>query len=254
MRTLIARVFLLTGSLVLAGCASSSRPLPKYEKPLARAAVMSVRTTAYTHTEADHVKYSNRNALGGRLQCGPIHSAAADWSRWPAGSIFRIRETGEIFQVDDYGWALAGTNTIDLYKSSRAGMNRWGVRRVTVENLRWGDPQRSLSILRPRSKYPHIKRMVDQLEQRMPEWLSYDSSARMAAAEPAPGDHEPVEASMPVAVAQPVSRMAMAQPVPRATLAQPAQPVPRAQPMRTAQATRTGGTTATREAFLNSIR
>ena len=42
------------------------------------------------------------------LQCGPIHSAAADWSRWPAGTIFRIRETGEIYRVDDYGWALAG--------------------------------------------------------------------------------------------------------------------------------------------------
>jgi 3D (Asp-Asp-Asp) domain-containing protein len=215
---------------------------------------MNVRTTAYTHTEDDHVQYSNRNALGGRLQCGPIHSAAADWSRWPAGSIFRIRETGEIFQVDDYGWALAGTNTIDLYKPSRAAMNHWGVRRITVENLRWGDPQRSLSILRPRSKHRHIKRMVDQLEQRMPEWLGRSSSERLAAAEPAPMGGESAEPATPVAVAQPITRVAMAPPVPRATLVQPAQTVRSAQPMRTAQTTRTGGTTATREAFLNSAR
>jgi 3D (Asp-Asp-Asp) domain-containing protein len=245
MRTLIARVSLLAVSLVLVGCASSTRSLPKYETPLARAAVMNVRTTAYTHTEADHVQYSNRNALGGRLQCGPIHSAAADWSRWPAGSIFRIRETGEIFQVDDYGWALAGTNTIDLYKPSRSAMNNWGVRRVTVENLRWGDPQRSLSILRPRSKHRHIKRMVDQLEQRMPEWLGHGSSERLAAAEPAPMENQSAAPAVAVAVAQPV---------PRATLVQPAQSVRSAQPMRTAQATRSSGTTATREAFLNSSR
>jgi hypothetical protein len=54
--------------------------------------------------------------------------------------------------VDDYGWALAGTNTIDLYKPSRAAMNRWGVRRVTIENLRWGNPERSLAVLPPTSK------------------------------------------------------------------------------------------------------
>jgi 3D (Asp-Asp-Asp) domain-containing protein len=169
MRTLIARASLLAGCVVLTyGCAS--HPLPKFEQPLARAAIMNVRTTAYTHTESDHLEYTNHNALGGTLQSGPIHSAAADWSRWPAGSVFRIRETGEIYQVDDYGWALAGTNTIDLYKPSREAMNAWGVRRITIENLRWGDPQASLKLLRQRSGYAHIRRMVAELEDRMPEW------------------------------------------------------------------------------------
>lgn len=169
MRNPTPRVFLAALTLLAAAC-SSPRPLPKYEKPIARAAVQTVRTTAYTHTEDDHVQYANRNALGGRLKCGPVHSAAADWSRWPAGSVFRIRETGQIFQVDDYGWALAGTNTIDLYKPSRAAMNSWGVRRVTIENLQWGDPHRSLAILRPRAKYRHIRRMIDQMEGRLAEW------------------------------------------------------------------------------------
>ena len=168
MRTLTPRIFLATLALLTAAC-SAPRPLPKYQAPIARAQIQTVRTTAYTHTEDDHVQYSNRNALGGRLKCGPINSAAADWSRWPAGTVFRIRETGEIFQVDDYGWALAGTNTIDLYKPSRAAMNAWGVKRVTIENLQWGDPHRSLTILRPRSGHRHIRRMIDQMEGRMAE-------------------------------------------------------------------------------------
>ena len=98
-----------------------------------------------------------------------MHSAAADWSRWPAGTTFRILETGETYKVDDYGWALAGTNTIDLYKSSRSQMNGWGVRRVNIEVLEWGDADRSLAILRPRAKYRHIQRMIAQIEDRRSE-------------------------------------------------------------------------------------
>ena len=157
------RIALLSLVVLVTGCAS--RPLPKFQKPIARAQFQSVRTTAYTHSEADHVKYGRCNALGGQLQCEQVKSAAADWSRWPAGTLFRIQETGEIYRVDDYGWALSGTNTIDLYKPSRAAMNAWGVRRVTIENLQWGDPHRSLAILRSRSKYRHLKRMVDEYRQ-----------------------------------------------------------------------------------------
>lgn len=151
--------------LLLAGCATG-RKLPPYEKPLARTPVQTVRTTAYTHTEADHRKYGNRAADGSLLDRGSVNSAAADWSRWPVGTKFRVVETGEIYQVDDYGWMLAGTNTIDLYKPTRAVMNRWGVRRVTIEILEWGDPQRSHAILRPRSKHKHVKLMLRQLENR----------------------------------------------------------------------------------------
>lgn len=150
--------------LVLQGCAG--RPLPPYEKPLKRAGTMKVRTTAYTHTESDHTAYGRQNALGSKLKSGCVNSAAADWSRWPAGTVFRVAATGEIFEVDDLGWALSGTNTIDLYKPSRGLMNEWGVRRVTIEILSWGDMRRSYCILKPRSKYRHIKRMVRQMEQR----------------------------------------------------------------------------------------
>jgi hypothetical protein len=40
------------------------------------------------------------------------------------------------------------------------------VRRVTIENIRWGDVDRSLAILRPRKKYKHVRRMIDQIEDR----------------------------------------------------------------------------------------
>lgn len=161
----IARPLLLTGVLALAGCASNSG-LPKYERPIARQAVQHVRTTAYTHTEADHLRHGARSAVGTHLQSGRITSAAADWSRWPAGTVFRIRETGRVYIVDDYGRALSGTNTIDLYQTSRSAMRRWGVRHVTIENLRWGDVDRSLAILRPRAKYKHVRRMINQIEDR----------------------------------------------------------------------------------------
>jgi 3D (Asp-Asp-Asp) domain-containing protein len=161
------RCALIACTFLLGACAS--RPLPKYERPIARTQIQHVRTTAYTHSESDHRKHGRRTAIGTQLQCGSVNSAAADWSRWPAGTVFRIQETGELFEVDDYGWALSGTNTIDLYKPSRRAMNNWGVRRVTIENLRWGDVDRSLAILRGRSKYKHVRRMISQIESRYAE-------------------------------------------------------------------------------------
>lgn len=159
----LARLSLLTLALLLAACATS-RELPKYESPLPRARFQTVRTTAYTHTEADHRPYGNKSALGTPLKSGPgIHSAAADWSRWPAGTVFRITNTGETFFVDDYGWALTGRNTIDLYKPTRAAMNAWGVRNVQIEILRWGDPWASYRRLTPAAKHKHIAKMMSEI-------------------------------------------------------------------------------------------
>jgi 3D (Asp-Asp-Asp) domain-containing protein len=181
---------------LLASCAT--RQLPPYEKPLPRAEFQTVRTTAYTHTEGDHLEYGARNALGTRLQSGSVNSAAADWSRWPAGTRFRIvpdtqdapaistasvvhtahgsanqpffqkpqTELSPVYVVDDYGWAISGTNTIDLYKPSRAAMNQWGVRRVRIQVLEWGDPWRSYAILKSRGKHAHVKRMLRQIQDR----------------------------------------------------------------------------------------
>ncbi len=149
---------------VLSGSGCASRRLPDFEPPLRRAAVQHVRTTAYTHTESDHRKYGVLSAWGTPLQLGAVRSAAADWARWPAGTRFRVVETGQEYEVDDYGWALSGTNTIDLYTPTRREMNEWGVRRVTIEILAWGDADRSLRMLLPRSKHPHVRRMIKELK------------------------------------------------------------------------------------------
>ena len=95
-----------------------------------------------------------------------IGSAAADWSRWPAGTAFRLVSTGQIYRVDDYGWALAGRNTIDLYMPNQHEMNSWGARQETIQILQWGDPQESLQFLSRHQDYKHIKRMVLELEGR----------------------------------------------------------------------------------------
>ena len=91
-------------------------------------------------------------------------SAAADWSRWPAGTIFRLLATGQVYRVDDYGWALSGRNTIDLYMATPNEMNGWGARVEPIQILQWGDPQESLRFLQSHQDHRHIRRMVLELE------------------------------------------------------------------------------------------
>jgi 3D (Asp-Asp-Asp) domain-containing protein len=95
-----------------------------------------------------------------------IGSAAADWARWPAGTVFRLLSTGQNYRVEDYGWALSGRNTIDLYMANEREMNSWGARQETIQVLQWGDPQQSLQFLQSHQNYKHIKRMVLELEGR----------------------------------------------------------------------------------------
>lgn len=118
-----------------------------------------VRTTAYTHTEAGGCN----NAIGRRLSSAKVRSAAADWSRYPLGTKFTILSTGETCQIDDYGSALVGTNTIDLYKTSRRAMNNWGVRHEDIKILEWGSPEKSLEVLTPRGRNSHVRRMITSL-------------------------------------------------------------------------------------------
>ena len=99
----------------------------------------------------------------------PIGSAAADWSRWPMGTTFRLLSTGQMYRVEDYGWALSGRNTIDLYMANQREMNSWGAREETIQVLQWGDPQQSLQFLQSHQDYKHIKRMVLELEGRQKE-------------------------------------------------------------------------------------
>jgi 3D (Asp-Asp-Asp) domain-containing protein len=122
---------------------------------------MYVRTTAYHHSEPG----GRVTAVGGFLR--PTHSAAADWSWLPAGTKFRIVETGEDYVIEDYGSALIGRQTIDLYKSTRSAMNAWGVRYVNIEILEMGSYPVSLAVLKPRQKYQHVRAMVAGLKKKV---------------------------------------------------------------------------------------
>lgn len=129
---------------------------------------MRVRTTAYTHNESDHLIYGVKNAIGTNLKFGNVRSAAADWSRYPVGTLFRIAgQPGIIYVVDDYGSALVGTGTIDLYKPSRSMMDNWGVRHVDIEVIQWGSFEKSMDLMRDRTKWRHVRAMMDGIEARL---------------------------------------------------------------------------------------
>jgi 3D (Asp-Asp-Asp) domain-containing protein len=117
-----------------------------------------------THASRSRRKRTTRPAR--RSSRPRIGSAAADWSRWPMGTTFRLLSTGQIYRVEDYGWALSGRNTIDLYMANQRAMNSWGARMEPIQILQWGDPQQSLEFLRSHQNYKHIRRMVLELEGR----------------------------------------------------------------------------------------
>lgn len=125
---------------------------------------LNVRTTAYTHTEADHLKHGQKTASGTLLQAGKVNSAAADWGFLPYGTTFRIKgDPGKLYQVDDYGRALTGTKTVDIYFPTTAGMNQWGVRHVEIEIVKFGCVDTSIEFLEGRTKYAHCRDMLDRL-------------------------------------------------------------------------------------------
>ncbi len=152
-------------ALLVAGLIASCTTQPSARTGgIAKWRVSNVRTTAYTHTEAG----GRRNAVGSQLNGSQVRSAAADWSRFPLGTRFRIVDTNEVFEIDDYGSALIGTNTIDLYKPNRLEMRRWGVRHVDIDVLEWGSAERSLAVLTPRCHNGSCRRMVVALKEKKP--------------------------------------------------------------------------------------
>ena len=164
-RLLALGLALLTLSFASCATSNESAYLGKSRvKVVRKGDVINVRTTAYTHTESDHRKYGRRNALGTTLKSGGITSAAADWSRFPVGTKFKVVETGKIYEVDDYGAALVGSNTIDLYTPTKHAMNEWGVRRVDIKIIQVGSHEKSRLVLSKRTGYKHIAKMVKSMD------------------------------------------------------------------------------------------
>lgn len=155
-------------AFVLVGCAEQSvvqKPLAAVEAANSHLGRMSsVRTTAYTQAE----KGGRKNALGTYLSGRHLMSAAADWSQFPLGTRFRICSTHEEYIIDDYGTALVGTSTIDLYKPTKLEMKRWGVRNVDIDILQWGSEEKSLQVLGPRMKHAQVQKMVASLKKKNP--------------------------------------------------------------------------------------
>ena len=120
MRYLLS-LFLLVGFV---GCAST--PTKKTAAATSKAPKhMTVRTTAYTHTEPG----GRVNAIGGRLRfAAEQRSAASDWSWMPLGTRFKLLSVGKEYVIEDYGSALVGRKTIDLYFPTRSSMRAWGCR------------------------------------------------------------------------------------------------------------------------------
>ncbi len=125
-----------------------------------------VRTTAYTHSESDHLAYGPRNAIGSRLKYTENErSAAADWSVYPLGTRFKIKGEPYVYVVDDYGSALVGTGTIDIYQPSKALMRQWGLRVVEIQIIQWGSSRLSMEKLAGRTGYRHCARMQASLKE-----------------------------------------------------------------------------------------
>jgi len=165
MRTATILLLCLTAAL-LSSCSSTSTSTAgrKTVSTSKGTRITSVRTTAYTHSESDHIQYGARTAVGSTLKYGLVRSAAADWSVYPVGTIFQIEGSPHIYQVDDYGSALVGTNTIDIYQPTRAQMNAWGVKNVNIRVIKWGSFSKSLAIMRDRTKNDHVRRMVQRIQ------------------------------------------------------------------------------------------
>ena len=158
------RIFLQTTSLrlalacligaFLASCATQ----PTVTRNTAKSHRINVRTTAYcVHERGGGGRH---NAIGESLSSCAVRSAASDWSRFPLGTRFKIVDTAEEYVIDDYGTALVGTSTIDLYKPTRLEMKRWGVRRVDIDILQWGSDEESIKVLTPRAKHKTARRML----------------------------------------------------------------------------------------------
>ena len=125
----------------------------------------SARRGAYTATEPNGGGYKSAAA---RLSVTVARFIPRQQIRlWmPLGTVFRMKDSGRIYKVEDYGSALVGRKTVDIYMPNDARMNAWGVREVDIEILELGSYEKSLEVLKPRRKCSHVRKMVAALEQR----------------------------------------------------------------------------------------
>lgn len=167
--------FALPPASSTAVAAAAGKPRDKHSMPVYAFSDRNriVRTTAYTCGESDHLIYGNKNAIGSVLRYNDrVRSAAADWSFYPAGTTFRIKGLPYLYVVDDYGSALLGTGTIDLYKPSKEVMGLWGRRTVEMTVVQWGSFTRSAELLSQRTSFDHCRKMLANIIRQRPDIAS----------------------------------------------------------------------------------
>lgn len=130
--------------------------------------VRYVRTTAYSNLEYEKGCHGLKSAAGSSLKyTNTVRSAAADWSIYPMGTKFKIKGLPYIYEVNDYGSALVGTNTVDLFKPNLTKMNRWGTRKVELTVIEWGSFENSRKLLKGRTRYSHCRKMYEAIVRKM---------------------------------------------------------------------------------------
>lgn len=152
--------------------AAAGKPRDKHSMPVYAFGDRNriVRTTAYTSTESDHLIYGDKNATGTTLRYNDrVRSAAADWSFYPVGTTFRIKGLPYLYVVDDYGSALLGTGTVDIYTPTKDIMDLWATRTVEMTVVQWGSMTRSVELLSQRTKYDHCRKMLANIVRQRPD-------------------------------------------------------------------------------------
>jgi 3D (Asp-Asp-Asp) domain-containing protein len=164
--------FTLPAVSSVAVTSAAGKPRDKHSMPVYAFSERNriVRTTAYTCSEDDHLIYGSKNATGTALRySNSVRSAGADWSFYPVGTTFRIKGLPYLYVVDDYGSALLGTGTVDIYKPSKDVMNLWGRRTVELTIVQWGSFNRSAELLSQRTKHDHCRKMLANIIRQRPD-------------------------------------------------------------------------------------
>ena len=164
--------FSLPPASSVAMAAAAGKPRDKHSMPVYAFSDRTriVRTTAYTCSESDHLIYGSKNATGTVLRYNDrVRSAAADWSFYPVGTTFRIKGLPYLYVVDDYGSALLGTGTVDIYKPTKEIMGQWGRRNVELTVVQWGSFTRSAELLSQWTKYDHCRKMLANIVRQRPD-------------------------------------------------------------------------------------
>jgi hypothetical protein len=87
-----------------------------------------------------------------------------------------MADKAQQYVIEDYGSALVGKQTIDMYMPNMRMVRQWGVKHVEIEILEWGSKQMSLKLLEGRQRRDHVRQMVAALKKQGVRPLAANSS------------------------------------------------------------------------------